>query len=185
MAAKHEKVDKEEARRQVLSIVKRMALLHYSFAKTLVKKLGEKRGKEIARQAADFYGELVGRKVLENTLAKGLEPLVEHYQEDLPSLGWNIEGVVVEGEPRARIHDCNLAQVWKELGEPALGRLYCYMDQAKYTAYNPDLECVHVKNILDGDPYCELAVRKRKGALPQRTERSPRTNKSKKGPSKK
>ena len=66
---KHEKAEKEEARRQVLSIVKRMALLHYSFAKTLVDTLGEKRGRKITRQAADFYGELVGRKVLEKTLA--------------------------------------------------------------------------------------------------------------------
>jgi hypothetical protein len=159
MVNRREKVGKEEARRQVLSIVKRMALLHYSFAKVLVKELGEKKGGKIARQAADFYGKLVGKKVLEETLSKGLLPLLENYQEDLPALGWNIERVVIEGEPRARIHDCNLAQVWKDLGEPALGRLYCYMDQAKYTAYNPELECVHVKNILDGDPYCELAVR--------------------------
>jgi len=65
MTKRQEAVSKDEARRQVLSIVKRMALLHYSFAKTLVEELGEKRGKEIARQAADFYGELVGKKVLE------------------------------------------------------------------------------------------------------------------------
>jgi hypothetical protein len=36
------------------------------------------------------------------------------------------------------------------------------MDQAKYQAYNPELECVHVKNVLDGDPYCELAIRTKK-----------------------
>jgi hypothetical protein len=24
------------------------------------------------------------------------------------------------------------------------------------------LECVHTKNVLDGDPYCELAVRSKK-----------------------
>ncbi len=160
MPEKKEMLTKEEATQQVLSIVKRMALLHYSFARTLVEELGEKRGKEIARQAAEFYGKLVGKKVLEKTLSKGLEPIPDHYQEDLPALGWNIERVVVDGEPRARIHACNLAQVWNELGDPGLGRLYCYMDQTKYHAYNPELECVHVKNILDGDPYCELAVRK-------------------------
>jgi hypothetical protein len=36
------------------------------------------------------------------------------------------------------------------------------VDQAKYQAYNPKLQCVHVKNVLDGDPYCELAVRPKK-----------------------
>lgn len=162
MADEKEMISKEEATKQVLSIIKRMALLHYSFSKILVQELGEEKGEEVARKAIDFYGEQVGHKVRENTLAKGLKPILEHYQEDLPRLGWNIEGVVIDGEPRARVHACNLAQAWNELGNPALGRLYCHMDQAKYKAYNPDLECVHVKNILDGDPYCELAVRRKK-----------------------
>jgi len=84
MNTEKELLTKEEATRQVLSIVKRMALLHYSFARTLVEKLGEKKGKEIAREAAEFYGELVGKKVLQNTLAKGLQPIPENNQEDLP-----------------------------------------------------------------------------------------------------
>jgi|WetSurMetagenome_2_1015567.scaffolds.fasta_scaffold113581_2 hypothetical protein len=162
MPAKNEMITQEEATRQVLSIVNRMALLHYSFAKMLVKELGEKKGKDLTRKAIDFYGKQVGEQVKEKTLAKGLQNFRENYQEDLPMLGWNIEGVVVDGEPRARIHACNLAKVWNELGDPALGRLYCYMDQAKYAAYNPELECVHVKNTLDGDPYCELAIRTKK-----------------------
>ena len=66
------------------------------------------------------------------------------------------------------VHVCHLAEVWKELGAPELGRLYCFVDQAKYKAYNPDLECVHVKNVLDGDPYCELAVRTGEKELSQR-----------------
>jgi hypothetical protein len=181
MNTEKELLTKEEATRQVLSIVKRMALLHYSFARTLVEKLGEKKGKEIAREAAEFYGELVGKKVLQNTLAKGLQPIPENYQEDLPSLGWNIERVIIEGEPRARVHDCNLAQVWKELGEPSLGRLYCYMDQAKYAAYSPELECIHVKNILDGDPYCELAVRQVAREKKRSAQKDPTGAKKKRG----
>jgi len=157
-----EMVSKEEARQQVLSIINRMALLHYCFSKTLVEVLGEKKGKEVIRKAIDRYGEEVGKKVKEKTLAKGLETLPQHYQEDLPAFGWSIEGVVVDSEPRARVHICQLAKVWNELGAPELGRLYCYVDQAKYKAYNQELECVHVKNVLDGDPYCELAVRTRK-----------------------
>jgi hypothetical protein len=77
-----------------------------------------------------------------------------------------MEKVVVAGEPRIRIHDCNLAKAWNKLGDPALGRLYCYMDQAKYTAYNSKLECIHEKNTLDGDPYCELAIRAKKNKRP-------------------
>ncbi len=43
-----------------------------------------------------------------------------------------------------------------------MGKIYCFVDQAKYEAYNPELQCVHVKNVMDGDTYCELAVRPKK-----------------------
>ena len=162
MARKKEMLTQEEATRQVLSIVNRMALLHYSYAKTLIRELGARKGKEVTRKAIDFYGRQVGKQVRERTKAKGLQTLLENYQEDLPLLGWNMEKVVVDGEPRVRIYDCNLAKAWNKLGAPGLGRLYCYMDQAKYTAYNPKLECVHAKNTLDGDPCCELAIRAKK-----------------------
>ncbi|MBP1716497.1 MAG: hypothetical protein H6Q42_4700 [Deltaproteobacteria bacterium] len=162
MARKKEMLTQEEATRQVLSIVNRMALLHYSYAKTLIRELGARKGKEVTRKAIDFYGRQVGKQVRERTKAKGLQTLLENYQEDLPLLGWNMEKVVVDGEPRVRIYDCNLAKAWNKLGAPGLGRLYCYMDQAKYTAYNPKLECVHAQNTLDGDPCCELAIRARK-----------------------
>ncbi len=101
--------------------------------------------------------------VREKTLAKGLPTLPENFQDDLPALGWaSREKVMVDGEKRARVHTCYLAEAWKELGGPEIGRLYCFVDQAKYEAYDPDLECVHTKNVLDGDPYCELAVRSKK-----------------------
>ena len=163
MPVKEETMTREEATGQVLSIVRRMALLHHSFAKTLVQELrgregeaGDPEGDRLLRPAGgekgsgenpgqrpgDRPGELPGRP---------------------PPSRVDIEMVTVDGEPRARIRDCHLAQAWKELGAPELGRLYCYMDQTKYEAYDPALECVHEKNILDGAPYCELAVRTKKG----------------------
>ena len=159
-----DKISKDQAFNEVLSIIRRTALLHYCYAKTLMGELGEDRGKELVLKAIQSYGEEVGRKVREETLAKGLDLLVENYQEDLPSLGWEIKRVVIEGEPRVRIHVCHLANVWKELGAPEIGRLYCYVDQAKYRAYNPHLECIHVKNVLEGDPCCEFAVRSKKAS---------------------
>ncbi len=157
-----ERVSKEDASRQVLSMVNRLALIHYAFTKTLIAELGEKKGKDVIGKAIGLYGEMVGKSVREKTLGKGLQLLKENYQEDLPLFGWSIQRVEVEGEPRARVLECHLAKAWKDLDAPELGRLYCYMDQAKYEAYNPQLECVHVKNVLDGDPYCELAVRFKK-----------------------
>lgn len=163
MARKKEVILKEEAIAQVKSMITRAALIHYAFTQTLIDELGKKKGKELARKAIHLYGERVGKMVKERTLAKGLPLLAENFQDDLPALGWeDREWVEVEGEKRARIHTCHLAQVWQELGVPEIGRIYCFVDQAKYDAYNAKLECIHTQNVLDGGPYCELAVRKKK-----------------------
>jgi len=160
---KKEMISKDEALSQLKSMITRTALIHYAFAKTIIDELGKEKGKELAKKAIRLYGEMVGKKVREKTLAKGLPILPENFQDDLPALGWaSREKVMVDGEKRARVHTCYLAEAWKELGDPEIGRLYCFVDQAKYEAYDPDLECVHTKNVLDGDPYCELAVRSKK-----------------------
>ena len=160
---KKEMIPKDEAFSQLKSMITRTALIHYAFTKTIIDELGKEKGKELAKKAIRLYGEMVGKKVREKTLAKGLPTLSENFQDDLPALGWaSREKVIVDGEKRARVHTCYLAEAWKELGVPEIGRLYCFVDQAKYEAYNPELECVHTKNVLDGDPYCELAVRTKK-----------------------
>jgi hypothetical protein len=48
-----------------------------------------------------------------------------------------------------------------ERGAESLGRLYCYVDQAKFAAFDPECECRHLKNVLDGDETCEVVARKR------------------------
>ncbi len=163
MADKRETIPREEALRQVKSMITRAALIHYAFTKTLVEELGEKKGKELARKAIDLYGKEVGERVKKRTLDRSLPLTRENFQDDLPDLGWaEREKVEVEGEKRSRVYTCHLAKVWQELGVPEIGRIYCFVDQAKYEAYNPELQCVHVKNVLDGDPYCEVAVRPKK-----------------------
>ncbi len=157
---KKETISKKEASEQVHSMATRAALIHYAFTKTLVEGLGKKKGTELARKAIKRYGEWVGKRVREKTLAKRLPLTRENFQDDLPALGWaDREKVEVDGEKRSRVHSCPLARVWLELGAPELGRIYCFVDQAKYEAYNPELQCVHTKNVLDGDAFCELAVR--------------------------
>jgi len=164
MAEKKEMITKEEAFQQVKSMITRAALIHWAFAKTLIDELGEKKGKALAKKAIELYGKEVGKRVKDRTLARSLPLTRENFQDDLPDLGWaEREKVEVEGEKRSRVYTCHLARVWQELGVPELGRIYCFVDQAKYEAYNPELQCVHVKNVLDGDPYCELAVREKKG----------------------
>ena len=160
---KEETISRHEAAEQMKNMVKRTALLHSAFTETLIAELGEEKGKALARKAIKRYGDSVGRQAKQRAETKGLPNTRENFQDDLPSLGWpKREKVEVEGEKRARVHVCYLAEAWKEWGVPEIGRLYCFVDQAKYESFNPELQCVHVKNVLDGDPYCEIAVRRKK-----------------------
>ena len=160
MDTKEEKISKEEALRQIRLALRRGALLYHYFAKTLVEELGEERGTELIRKAIDAYGAHIGKDARRRADEKGLPPTPEHFESDLPTLAWETEKVVVDGEERVRVHHCPLAKEWLDLGEGKKARPYCFVDQAKMAAFNPGYEYVHVKNILDGDPYCDLAVRR-------------------------
>ena len=59
-----------------------------------------------------------------------------------------------------RAYGCAMAKVWKEYGEETLGRLYCYVDPAKYMAYNPNYKLAHTHALPDGDSYCEFCIKK-------------------------
>lgn len=151
----------EEAKEQVRKVCVRLGLLHLSFAKILVDELGEKKGKELILKAIKDYGIRVGERVKANVTARGLENIPANYKGDVPLYGMHTysEVVEVDGEKRKRAHGCVMGKVWNELGESELGRLYCYVDPAKYMAFNPNFKLIHTKALPDGDEYCELVVR--------------------------
>jgi hypothetical protein len=150
---------RSEARDQVNLALRRAALLYHYFADTLVNEFGEDEGRRLVLKAISAYGAHIGRTAEDRARRKGLEPTPDNFQDDLPQMAWEAEEVVVEDEKRTRIYHCPLAEVWKELGNPKHARLYCFVDQAKMTAFNPDHTYVHLRNVLDGDSFCELAVR--------------------------
>jgi len=154
-------VPREQCLQDVRRMARRTALLYHYFVTTLVEHFGEEEAKALTSEAIRRYGEHVGRTVRQGVEEMGLPNDIENFGEfsDLPSVGW--EGLVAETEhgPRKRVLYCPLAAVWKELGAEELGRMYCYVDQAKYRAFNPHAELIHVCNLLDGDPYCEFDVR--------------------------
>ncbi len=165
MSAK-EMVTKEECSQQVSLMARRTALLHYFFSKTIIDRLGEKEGKELISKAIWAYGNYCGAFVRKQVEAMGLPLTEENFDTvaDLPAYGWTTDTLTLEsGEVRPIATFCPIAAGIKEIGEDAekIGRLYCYVDQAKYHAYNPEIEFVHAKNLLDGDPYCEFLVRAR------------------------
>ena len=163
MPEKEQMVPLAEAKRQIEVTCERLALLHLAFARTIVDELGEEQGKKLVLKAIKNYGTKVGKEARRKVTALGLPPLPENYGKaaDLPGYGMHegTEKVVVDGESRSRAYGCVMGKVWVEQGEAELGRLYCYVDAAKYMAFNPDFKLIHTKALTDGDEYCELCVR--------------------------
>jgi len=167
MPKNDDKITIAECTEEVQLMARRLALLHYYFSEKIVAKLGEEEGQALIEEAVWAYGRHCGNQVLEGVKALGLPPTVENYDRvrDLPRYGWDMDTVTLEsGEVRPIATFCPIADELKKLGERGreLGRIYCYVDQAKFEAYNPDMEFIHAKNVLDGDPYCEFLVRPRK-----------------------
>ncbi|MBU1050171.1 L-2-amino-thiazoline-4-carboxylic acid hydrolase, partial [Candidatus Bipolaricaulota bacterium] len=155
----------EEAAHEVALVSRRMALLHIAFARTLVGKLGDERGKELIIEAIRAYGNQIGNEVRAKVEQQGLEPTPENYgagdARQLPSFGMHkgVEWSKGDAADRLRAYGCVMGQVWNELGESELGRLYCLVDPAKFMAFDGKHTLAHLKTIPDGDDYCEFCVR--------------------------
>lgn len=162
---KEEMISMERARRAVEITCERVAFLHLAYARTIVNELGEKEGKKLILKAIKDYGKRIGEKVRKGVIEQGLEPVPANYgagkARDLPEFGMHTgrERPVVDGEQRMRAFGCVMGKVWLEAGEGELGCLYCYVDPAKYMAYNPKYKLVHIKATPSGDECCEMAVR--------------------------
>lgn len=161
MTNRKEAVTLEEAIEQVRKVCIRLGLLHLSFTKTLVNELGEKKGKQLVMKAIKDYGTRIGREAKANAAAKGFDNNPINFISDLPLYGMhdNEEVAEVGGEERIRAYGCVMAKLWNELGEGKLGRLYCYVDPAKYITFNPGFKLVHTKALPDGDEYCEFVIK--------------------------
>jgi hypothetical protein len=149
----------EEATEQVKLLARRMALMYHHIGVVLTEAVGKDRAKELMKEAIWRYGTECGEVVRKGVEERGLPLTAQNFNvaPDLPKYGWDRELVFEEGEARPKVNYCPLAEVWIEKGSAEMGRLYCFVDQAKFRAYN-DLECVHIKDLLDGDPYCLLSI---------------------------
>ena len=163
MPQKDEMISLSQASAQVKVTSQRLALLHLAYARTIVNELGEEEGKKLVLKAIKDYGKRVGEQARQKVAAQGLPTTPENYGKasDLPAYGMHTGGekVVVDGEERKRAYGCVMGELWIEEGEAELGRLYCYVDPAKYMAYNPDFKLCHTKAIPDGDEFCEFRVK--------------------------
>jgi hypothetical protein len=155
----------EKARQEIEITCRRIALLHLAYAETIIKELGEEKGKKIIAKAIKDYGIKIGEKTKQEVQQMGLDTTPENFGKgrhySTPSFGMQDKVVetVKNGEKREIAYGCVLAKTWKEWGQDELGRMYCYVDIAKYMAYNPDYKLIHLRTMTEGNRYCELAVR--------------------------
>ncbi len=159
-------VSLKEAAQAIESASRRIALLHLSYAKTIMAELGADKGKRLIARAIKDYGSKIGRKTREEVEHKGLPAMPENFSKadtytlpKIPGMHEKRERFEKNGKTRFRAYGCVLGTVWQEYGEEELGRLYCYMDTAKYMAYNPDYKYVHIKALPDGDECCEFEIK--------------------------
>lgn len=149
-------VSKKEAEEEVITMARRMALLYHHTAEVLTETFGEEKGKLLLHEIIKRYGRESGEAARARVQELDLPLTADNFNagSDLPKWGWVTGSAVCEdGVERGRITYCPLAEVWKEKGSEQLGRIYCYVDQAKYDAYN-GIKCRHLKNVLDGDDCC-------------------------------
>lgn len=158
----------DQAGKALASASRRIALLHLAYAKAITKELGEEQGKRLISEAIKDYAVKIGNKTREEVEAKRLETVPENFGAgdsyalpDFPGMNSARETVEgADGTKRSRVHGCVLGEVWREYGEEKLGRLYCYMDTAKFMGYNPHYKYVHIKALPDGDDCCEFEIRR-------------------------
>lgn len=146
----------------VLIMSERLALLYYHTVKNLVEEVGEEKAETLIRKIIYEYGKDCGERARSKVESLGEQAVIENYHlsNDLPSVGWEKEAQEFENKSSsgAKTTFCPFAHVWKNLDFEKWGRLYCYVDQAKYEGYNENLQCFHDKNLLDGDECCIIRV---------------------------
>lgn len=158
-----ETVSRAQAVEAVQAMATITARLHYHYAKALVDKYGDE-GREMVLQIMREFGAERGRLIRQKALAQGLEPMMVNYYKvtDLPMSGWKHE--TLESTPtrmRFKATYCPFAEVWKALGAPELGLLYCEEDKTKFEAYMPGTELTRLSSILEGADCCEMLVVKK------------------------
>jgi hypothetical protein len=159
------RVTVDEAAHEVKLASRRIALLHLAFCRAAIKTLGEDAGRRLVIDAIRTFGIMIGTEVRDAVARQGLEPVPENYgmgdSRSLPKFGMHAgkETITIDGKERIRSYGCALAEVWAEYGEMDLGRLYCYVDPAKYMSFNPKYTKSHSKALPSGDPFCEFCVR--------------------------
>lgn len=151
-------VTKAAAIEDVRIMADRLAMLYQSFVEHILAEKGEAETEKFVKAIITDYGFKSGQNTKKAVIAKGFEPTLLNFKEggDLPKLGWEKappDEPIAPGDTCGKVTYCPFANYWKGTNFERWGRLYCFVDQAKYDGYG-GFKCLHEKNTLDGDAYC-------------------------------
>ncbi len=136
-----------EATEQVEAMARLFGLMFYHFSNLAIEVMGETEGKKFISESVKRFGLDRSRRVRDEVLKMGLEPVLENYNKvlDLPRIGF------VDG--------CPFADIWKEKGSEDFCKLYCDVDIWKFVEYNKNIKVERVKWVLEGDDECLYDIR--------------------------
>jgi hypothetical protein len=113
------------------------------------------------RKYALERGQNIRRDVDRLDLPPNMENYYKNFDSSLADAGFEIDlqlsGWTAEGEVRR----CPFAEIWKDMGAPEIGLLYCQVDHDMLEGYNPDLKLDQPLNLLKGDRSCRFQWRKK------------------------
>lgn len=134
-----------------------MANLYYHLTKAVIEDFGEDAKTSFTRAILEF-GRERGRKIAEQVKAQGLPLTLENLDRfyDIPiDEGWDPHRKYANHQRHSITDSCTFANVWLEKNWADVGHIYCLADTGIREGYSENVEFKPVKNILQGDDYCE------------------------------
>ena len=149
-----------------VSIYTIFARLFAEVAKEVTEEFGEA-GAEAVRRGVRTFGDKRGKQIATNAAADGKENTIENYLPyyDMERSDLFVYDTEYIGDDKIdqKFYKCPFAEAFKEMNAQDLGKLYCdEIDNAIAKGYNANLKHSEVTHLLDGAPSCHMTFTMKK-----------------------
>jgi len=142
------------------------AKLYIHLAREMVSQFGEEGKKTVCQGIRNFALER-GNEVMEKALSKGqsltMKNFYGNFDSSLVDAGFQMELDLRDWDADGLVTHCPFAEIWQEMGEEELGRIYCNVDEDMLEGYNPELKLDRPEIILEGSKQCVFHWTKKEG----------------------
>ena len=140
------------------------AKLYIHIAREVESRFGNE-GKNAIREGIRNFSFERGKNIRKIVQSKNLPLNMDNYygnfDNSLAEAGFNMNLDLRDWQAEGIVSHCPFAEIWKEMGEEDLGRIYCEVDHDMLKGYNPELKLERPENILDGSKKCVFHWTKR------------------------